>query len=114
GEEAHSGGPGGEDMRVELDFEIFGAGAAHIPIELNAVGDFGHQRLGKAHGPGAVVILEHDVVSVTASIRGVIVGAVVDIGPIQKLQMVVASHGVDVEEIGERHFAGAQLQTAHG
>src|ERR1700730_1728451 len=49
----------GKDVTADLEFEIFRASAAHVRIQMNAVGNLGHQALGKAKHIVAVVIFEN-------------------------------------------------------
>ena len=88
---------------AELELEVLAAGAAEVPVEVDAVGDGGHQGEGVAGGPGVVVVLGDGAVGVAAGVGGVVPGAVVVDGPVQELEVGVGAGAVDIEEVGEAH-----------
>jgi hypothetical protein len=50
GEAGHAQGaaPPGTAQVLDLDFEVLGVAAGHVPVELDAVGELGQERLGEA------------------------------------------------------------------
>ena len=94
----------------DLELEVLGVAVDEVPVERDAVGHGRHQHLAEARLDNRSLILDHQPVGVTARIRCVIPGAVVVDGPVHELQMAVGAGGVDVEEIGGRHLADAQLE----
>ena len=97
-----------------FDFEIFGVDVPGLPDQVDAVGDFGHERFDEADGPVGVVILDEAADGVAASVGGVVPGAVVVDGPVEELEVSVGADGVGVEEVGEAEFAEADFDAAAG
>jgi len=56
------------------------------------------------------LVLDDGAVGVAARVGGVVVGAVVVDGPVHELHVAVGAGGVDVEDVGRRHLADAQLE----
>src|SRR5215467_2493064 len=80
-QQAQAGGTVCQQFGVQFEFVIFGAGAAQIPFQVDAVGHLRHKRLGKAEDPVAIVVFGENSYGVAASVGGVVVGAVVVDGP---------------------------------
>ncbi len=95
---------------MKLQFEIFRPGTAKIPLQVRTVRDFGHQRLAEAEGPVAVVIFSDYADGVAASVRGVVVSAVVVHRPIHELGVTVTATVVEIKEVRHPKLAGAQFQ----
>ena len=75
---------------VEFEFDIFRPRAAQVRVQMNAVGDFGHQRFRKAHVHAMVVIFDHRAEGESARVRRIVVRAVVVDRPIHELKIGVA------------------------
>ena len=45
-------------IAARFEFEICGASAGDVSVEIDSVGDLGHQRFGEANGPLVIVVLE--------------------------------------------------------
>ena len=99
---------------AQLELAVLGVGAAEGPVEVDAVGHGGHGEEAVAEAPAAVVVLGHAAHGVAASVGGVVPGAVVVHGPVHELEVAVGADVVDVEEVGQGHFADAELDAAHG
>src|SRR5579862_9278527 len=63
-ENADRAGAVGNELAAGLEFEIFGAGAGDIGIEIDAVGGFGFHGDGEAGGEPVIVIFEDAAVGV--------------------------------------------------
>ena len=99
---------------AELELAVLPAGAAEVPVEVDAVGDGGHQGERVAGGPVLVDVLGDGAVGVAAGVGGVVPGAVVVDGPVHELQVAVGADAVDVEEVGQAHLADVELEAALG
>ena len=103
-----------EDAVAQFEFHVLAAGAAQVPVEVDAVGDGGHQGEAVAGGPGFVVVLGDGGVGVAAGVGGVVPCAVVVGGPVQELQVAVGADAVEVEDVGQAHLADAEFEAAFG
>src|SRR5579862_1201409 len=99
-------------IAARFEFEIFGARTSDVCVEIDSVGDLGHQRFGEANGPPVIVVLKDHAVGVAARVRGVVVGAVVVDGPIEKLQVAIGAVGIHVEEIDHIGLSDAERDPA--
>ena len=108
------GQKGAEERVAEFELDVLPAGAAKVPVEVEAVGDGGHEGEGVAGGPGGVVVLGDGGVGVAAGVGGVVPGAVVVGGPVQELEVGVGAAGVEVEEVREAHLADVEVEAALG
>ena len=97
---------------MEFEFDVFGAGAAHVRVKVNAIGDFWHQRFGEADDVILIVIFHEHGEREAPGVGGVIVSAVVVDSPVHELQVCVGAVSVEVKEIGETHFAEAKFEAA--
>src|SRR5690349_1819770 len=53
-----------QKMTPKFNFKIFTTRATDIPIEVYAIGNFGHQHLAKAHTVISILVLKDDAISV--------------------------------------------------
>src|ERR1700676_1664418 len=72
---------------TQFVFEILRVNLPRPPHQVDAIGDFGHQRLGKAKTPIAVFVVDAEADGVTAGVGGVVVSAAIVDGPVGELQM---------------------------
>ena len=98
---------------VQLEFDIFGAGAGKIGVDVDAVRHLGHQRFRESHGPMAVVVFHHRGIRVAARVRGVVVGAVVVERPIHELEITVRAVRVQIKKIHQAEFSEANFEAPH-
>src|SRR6266403_85401 len=103
-----------DDSATDLEFNILGARAAEVRVEMNTVCAFRHQCFRKTRGPVTVVILEHRGEGKAASVRGVVVGAVVVERPVHKLKIGVRAIIVVIEEVCETDFSKTNFEPAFG
>ena len=97
-----------------FELAVLGVGAAEGPVHVNAIACDGHGEEAVSQTPDFVVVLGHAAHGVSAGVGGVVPGAVVVNRPVHELQVAVGAWAVDVEEVGQRHFADAELDAAHG
>ncbi len=83
-------------------------------VEVDAVGDGGHEGEEIAAGEESVVVLGDGSDGVAAGVGGVVVGAVVVDGPVHELEMAIGADGVDIEEVGDAELADAEIDAAFG
>ena len=112
GQEAENPFAAGKERAVQLDFGVFGVGARDVGIEVNAVGDLGHEPFGEPRGPVPIVVFHHGGKGEASRIRGIVVGAIVVDGPVHELKICVAPVVVYIEEIDNAHFPESNLDAA--
>ena len=83
----------------QLELVVFAPCPAQIPVQIDAVGNGGHQGDAVTEGPGVVVVLGDRAVGVTAGVRGVVVGAVVIDGPVHELEVGVGARTIEIEGV---------------
>src|SRR6202035_3767908 len=101
-----------DDGAVKLEFKILGVGAAEVSIEVDAVGNLGHEPLGKTGGPMTVVIFEHGRVREAARIGSVVVGSVVVDRPVQELEVAIGAVGIEIEKLRQTELPKPHFQAA--
>src|SRR5258708_23610858 len=101
-----------DQRTAKFKFNVFRAGAAQVPDEINAIRDFRHKHLAEADAPVAVLKFEDCAVGIAACVGGVVVSAVVVDGPVQELQMAVAADRIEVKEVCRAKLAGGKFQPA--
>src|SRR5580700_572196 len=94
---------------ARFEFEVFGARAGDVRVEIDSIRDLGHQGYRQARCKPAVVIFKKNAVGVAARVRGVVVGAVIVDGPIHELQAAVGAERIHVEEIDYVELSDAEL-----
>ncbi len=72
---------------MNLELHVLRVRTSEIGVEMDAIGDLGHQSFGEARGPVPVVVLEHGGEGEAAGVRGVVVGAVVIHRPVHELKI---------------------------
>ena len=114
GQRANVGLQALKPLRLPFQLQVFGAGAAQIGIEIDAVGHRRHQGFPEAHLEFRPGIAEDRGDGIAAGIGGVIVSAIVIDSPIGKLQMAVAAYRVIVEKIHQPHLAHGEFNPLPG
>ena len=107
------GGRRGAGLRSS-NSDVLAVGATERPVEVDAVGDGGHQRQAVARGPVAIDELGDCAVGVAAGVGRVVPRAVVVGGPVEELEVGVGAAEVEVEEVGQAHLADVELDAALG
>ena len=114
-EEADGGvAVGAEEVGPELKLGVFASGAADVPVEVDSVGLGGHEGEGVAGGEDGGIVLGYCGVGVASGVGGVVPGSVVVDGPVHELKVGVGAYGVEVEDVGNAHFAEAQVEAVGG
>ena len=108
------GEQGREGQPAVFHLVVFPAGSPEIPVEVNAVGNGGHEGDGGAGGPELVVVFGDAGVGVTAGVGGVVPGAIVVHGPVHELEVRVGADIVEIEEVGQAHAAEAEVDAPGG
>src|SRR5713226_9142495 len=97
---------------VNLKFNIFGACARDVGIEMDAVGDLGHESFGETRGPVPIVVFHHGAKRKAPGVRGIVVSDTVVDGPVHELKICVAPVAVYIEEIDNAQFPESNLDAA--
>src|SRR5580765_6370762 len=81
-----------------------------FPDRIDSVGDLWHESFGEAQPPVAVLVIGGESYGVATRIGGVVPGAIVVGGPVEKLQVGVRADRIDVKEVGHAEFAETNFE----
>ena len=111
GEQAEDAGFFRDHAVPDFVFVVLGMNLPRAPDEVDAVRDFRHEGFGETESPVAVLEVGGEADGVAARVCGVVPGAVVVGGPVEKLEVSVGADRVAVEEIRHAEFAEAEFET---
>ena len=77
-----------------FEFDIFGVDVPGLPDQIDAVGDFGHERFDEAKAPVGVVVFDQPAEGVAAGVGGVVPCAVVVGSPVEELEVGIGADRV--------------------